>query len=102
MLLLHAFSDPDSAADARVEAGFPGSLRPYKGAVDPANYREVMEGAAGAGAEACCATSGTTDEPPPRADGSSRGFGSRASGVGRSDCRQPRFDTSAPTLRSQG
>jgi hypothetical protein len=40
-LLLHAFSHPDSATDPRAEAGFLGSLRPFRG-LNERNFVDVM------------------------------------------------------------
>jgi len=42
LLLLHGFSHPDSATDPRAAAGFLGSLRPYRGRLEPRNFHEVL------------------------------------------------------------
>lgn len=42
LLLLHSFTHPSSPDHPRAATGFLGSLRPYKGRLDPANLHEVM------------------------------------------------------------
>ena len=42
LLLLHSFSHPDAAHHPRAARGFLGSLRPYRGRLDPSNLHEVM------------------------------------------------------------
>lgn len=42
LILHHAFSHPDSAEHPKSATGFLGSLRPYRGTLDPANFHEVM------------------------------------------------------------
>ena len=43
LILHHAYSHPCSAEHPKSATGFLGSLRPYRGNLDPANFHEVME-----------------------------------------------------------
>jgi len=42
IILLHAFAHADAATHPKAETGFLGSLRPYRGRLDPENYHEVV------------------------------------------------------------
>ena len=42
LLLLHSFSHPSAPHHPKAAGGFLGSLRPYRGNLDPANLHEVI------------------------------------------------------------
>jgi hypothetical protein len=42
LLLFHSFSHSEAPHDPRAASGFLGSLRPYRGRLDPSNLHEVM------------------------------------------------------------
>ena len=42
LLALHSFNHPDASSQPKAIRGFLGSLRPYRGSLNPENYDEVI------------------------------------------------------------